>query len=144
MKWRSNNNANTNTETVRARGEVQMPSILSPSVVVKGEISVVDDLRIDGTVEGNIKSEGRVIIGAKGCVNGNIESSSIELMGRINGDVIVHDIFILKSTSFFKGEVNTSNLEIEPGAHFFGNCKMKDNANQFSEVNNLASDDQDI
>lgn len=125
MKWRS-----SNTETNK---EVQMPSILSPTVVVKGEISVVDDLRIDGTVEGNITSQGRVIIGPNGCVNGNIESASIELMGRINGDVIVHDIFILKSTSFFKGEVNTVNIEIEPGAHFFGNCKMKENTNNLTE-----------
>lgn len=101
-------------------------SVLSHAVTITGQINTKDDLRIDGCVEGNITCEGKVIIGPKGKVKGNIESQSIELMGQITGDIIVYDIVRLKSTSYFKGEITAVNIEIEAGANFYGNCKMSD------------------
>ncbi|MFV0312331.1 MAG: polymer-forming cytoskeletal protein [Dysgonomonas sp.] len=99
-------------------------SVLSQSTMFSGEINSKGDLRIDGSIEGNINCEGKIIIGPDGRVNGNIKSSSIELMGKINGDVIAYDIVRLKSSSYFKGEITALNLEIEAGANFFGTCKM--------------------
>ncbi len=99
-------------------------SVLSQSVKFSGEITAKDDLRIDGSIEGNIFCEGKVIIGTEGSVTGNIKSSSIELMGKIVGDVVVTEIVRLKSTSYFKGEIVAENIEIEAGASFFGNCRM--------------------
>ncbi|MFV0419706.1 MAG: polymer-forming cytoskeletal protein [Dysgonomonas sp.] len=107
-------------------------SLLSQSTTFSGEISSKDDLRIDGCLEGNISCEGKVIIGPDGSVTGNIRSQSIELMGKINGDIIVYDIVRLKSASYFKGEITAVNLEIEAGANFFGTCKM---ANEKTEPN---------
>lgn len=107
-------------------------SLLSQSSTFSGEISSKDDLRIDGCLEGNISCEGKVIIGPDGSVTGNIRSQSIELMGTINGDIIVYDIVRLKSSSYFKGEITAVNLEIEAGANFFGTCKM---ANEKVESN---------
>lgn len=101
-------------------------SVLSQAVAIVGQITTKDDIRIDGNVEGNIISEGKVVIGANGCVTGNIESKSIELMGTIKGDIIVHDIIRLKSSSHYTGDIVTQKIEIEPGAHFFGNCKMRE------------------
>lgn len=101
-------------------------SILSKSATFIGEINSTDDLRIDGVIDGNISCEGKIIIGPEGTVNGNIKSSSIELMGKINGDVIVNNIVRLKAGSYFKGEITAVNIEIEAGANFFGNCKMAD------------------
>ena len=110
-------------------------SVLSHAVSITGQINTKDDLRIDGSVEGNITCEGKVIIGPKGRVKGNIESQSIELMGQITGDIIVYDIVRLKSTSYFKGEITAVNIEIEAGANFYGNCKMSDKQkNEFLPV----------
>lgn len=107
-------------------------SLVSQSTIFSGEINSKDDLRIDGSLEGNISCEGKVIIGPEGSVTGNIRSQSIELMGTINGDVMVYDIVRLKASSYFKGEITAVNLEIEAGANFFGTCKM---ANEKTEPN---------
>ncbi len=114
-------------------------SVLSQAVTLTGEINSKDDLRIDGNVEGNISCDGKVIIGPEGYVNGNIKSSSIELMGKITGDVVVYDIVRLKSSSYFKGEITAVNLEIEAGANFYGNCKMteKQNNGTISKVTDI-------
>jgi cytoskeletal protein CcmA (bactofilin family) len=99
-------------------------SILSQSTMISGEIGSKGDLRIDGNIEGNINCEGKVVIGPDGSVHGNIKSSSIELMGKITGNIIAYDIVILKSSSYFNGEITATNLEIEKGAKFIGTCKM--------------------
>lgn len=132
MKWKSSNNSNNSNEPTQEL--LRTHSILSPTAVITGEITSKEDLRIDGTVQGNINCSGKIIVGPNGSVIGNIECNCIELMGQINGDVLVHEIFILRATSHFKGEVNTANLEIEPGAHFFGNCKMKEE-NKYGSMN---------
>lgn len=101
-------------------------SVLSQGLTVSGEINTKDDLRIDGNVDGNIYCEGKVIIGPTGCVTGNIESESIELMGKVNGNIIVHDIIMLKSSSYYDGDITAVSIDIEAGANFFGNCRMSD------------------
>lgn len=100
-------------------------SILSNAATIKGEININDDLRIDGNVSGNINSQGRVIVGPGGCVTGNIRSKSVELVGKIYGDIIVTEIAILRSSSLCNGDLVAANLEIEAGASFCGNCKME-------------------
>lgn len=123
MFTRKNNNNNTSIIMAPVSKD-KNHSVLSQSTTFSGEINSKDDLRIDGCLEGNISCDGKVIIGPDGSVTGNIRSQSIELMGKINGDVIVYDIVRLKSSSYFKGEITAVNLEIEAGANFFGTCKM--------------------
>ena len=101
-------------------------SVLSQAVVITGEIKSKDDLRIDGCIEGNVYCGGKVVIGQNGSVNGNIESQSVELMGKVTGDIVAHNLIRLKTSSYFQGDITTVNIEIESGANFFGNCKMID------------------
>lgn len=100
-------------------------SVLSGSAAFKGEISIADDLRIDGNVDGDINSDGKVVIGPDGCVKGKITGKSIEVIGKILGDVIVSDIVILRASSYYEGQITARNIEIEAGASFYGNCKME-------------------
>ena len=100
-------------------------SVLSCSAEVKGEINIDDDLRIDGNVDGNINSGGKVVIGPDGCVKGKITGKSIEVVGKILGDVTVSDIVILRASSYYEGQITARNIEIEAGASFYGNCKME-------------------
>ncbi|MBD8346879.1 MULTISPECIES: polymer-forming cytoskeletal protein [unclassified Dysgonomonas] len=116
-------NKKVKTETILAD---RTYSVISQGLILSGEINTKDDLRIDGTVDGNINCEGKVIVGPTGCVKGNIESESIELMGKVNGNIIVHDIIMLKSSSYYDGDITAVSIDIEAGANFFGNCRMSD------------------
>lgn len=103
---------------------LQSFSVLSVSAAVKGEINIGDDLRIDGNVDGDINSGGKVVIGSEGCVKGKITGKSVEVIGKILGDVTVSDIVILRATCYYEGQITARNIEIEAGASFFGNCTM--------------------
>lgn len=101
-------------------------TIVSCSAVVKGQIDIEEDIRVDGSVDGDIFSKGKVIIGPEGCVRGNIKSKSVEVNGKLFGDITTSDVLILRASSYCEGEITTGSIEIEAGASFFGNCRMGD------------------
>lgn len=115
----------TGRESVSATPGSRTISIVSGSAVIKGEISIEDDLRIDGNVDGDIHSEGKVVIGPEGTVKGKITGKAVEVNGKIFGDVTVSDIVVLRASCYYEGHIIARNIEIEPGAKFFGNCQME-------------------
>lgn len=123
-------------------------SIMSASATIKGEIDIEDDLRIDGNVDGNIHSGGKVVIGPEGCVKGKIMGKSVEVIGKIFGDVTVSEIVILRTSSYYEGQIIARNIEIEAGASFFGNCRMENEdrkaitANGIEEVSFVQAADE--
>ena len=76
------------------------------------------------TIKGNISCNGKIVIGPKGSVTGNIVSENAEILGEVDGSVKVSAKLILKSTAIIKGDIYTQSLEIEPNARFNGACSM--------------------
>ncbi len=101
-----------------------MHNILSAGTVLTGNLVTDDDIRIDGVIEGNIVSKGKIIVGGNGVVSGDIECHNLDLMGKITGNVQCTEIVILRSSSHMMGDIKTQTIEIEPGARFSGLCKM--------------------
>lgn len=97
---------------------------LAAGTTVKGNITTEADFRLDGKVEGDVNCNGKIVIGPKGNVTGNITSSNAEILGEVEGSIRVSAKLILKSTAIVKGDIFTQSLEIEPNAHFNGICNM--------------------
>jgi cytoskeletal protein CcmA (bactofilin family) len=107
--------------------ENEMPSInlLGPGTVVKGEIRVSGDFRIDGTLHGSIECKGKVVVGPSGSIEGEIQCLNADFSGEVKANVRVSELLTLKETARFSGDIVTSKLAIEPGAKFSGTCKME-------------------
>ncbi len=99
-------------------------NILSSGTRITGDINAEEDIRIDGTVEGNITCKGKIVVGASSSVIGNIESCNIELLGQVKGNITCRERIILRASSILYGDIKTSIIEIEPGAQFEGACVM--------------------
>lgn len=91
---------------------------------VKGEINVDNDIRIDGTVVGNIDCKGKVIVGPTGNINGNIICANAEIIGSMQGNLKVNDTLTIQATGKVNGDIETATLVIEPKAIFCGTCAM--------------------
>ncbi len=89
-----------------------------------GTIVVNNDIRIDGTVEGDIQCRGKVVIGEKGFVHGNIQCTNAEVQGRIEGKVEALQTLALRASANIQGDVVTQSLIVEPNAIFCGTCQM--------------------
>lgn len=97
---------------------------LAVGTYVKGDIKAEEDFRIDGKLEGNIECAGKVIIGPQAEIIGNIQCQNTDLMGTVQGNIMIYEIASLKATVRFTGEIVAKNIEIEPGASFNGTCRM--------------------
>ena len=105
--------------------EVALINLLSSGTVVKGEISVNGDFRIDGTFNGTINCKGKVVVGETGIINGEIYCQNADFSGEIKATVKVNELLTLKESARFTGDITTNKLAIEPGAKFSGNCVME-------------------
>ena len=99
-------------------------SRISTGTVVKGEISSSNDLRIDGTFEGKVTSKGKVVVGEKAIIKGDIVCANVDFWGTIDGNFYVKDTLSLKSSSKVKGDLHIKRLQVELDAKFDGTCQM--------------------
>jgi cytoskeletal protein CcmA (bactofilin family) len=102
-------------------------SIIGSGVTVTGDIVSTADIRIDGTLYGNIKSSARIFIGADAVVEGNLESNHADIRGSVKGVVKAKEILNLRGNASLNGDIYTSKLEVEPTANFNGHCYMNGN-----------------
>ena len=99
-------------------------SIIAAGTTLKGDITSNGDIRIDGTLQGNIHCTAKVVIGANGTVEGDINGQQADVMGRVNGTVKVKELLQLKGGSLVNGNLHASKLQIEPTAKFNGQVHM--------------------
>jgi cytoskeletal protein CcmA (bactofilin family) len=106
--------------------EPEVPSInlLGAGTVVKGEIKLNGDFRIDGTFIGSIQCKGKVVVGSTGAIEGEIICQNADFSGEVKATVKVTELLTLKESAKFTGDITTNKLAIEPGAKFSGQCVM--------------------
>ena len=102
-----------------------MSSILGPEIEVNGDLKIKGDILIYGTVLGNVECKGKVHTSKGSLVNGNVNSNSAYINGKIKGDLVVEEKVVLAKFSQLKGNLISSTLTIEEGAQFDGLCNMQ-------------------
>ncbi len=100
-------------------------NIIAQGTKIVGDIASEGPFRIDGTVEGNVKTSGKVVIGKSGFIKGTLQGENADFEGKFSGKLILSGTLSLKSTAHIEGEVHTSKLAVEPGATFNATCSMK-------------------
>lgn len=90
-----------------------------------GTIIADSDIRIDGTIEGDLQCTGKVVIGEQGSLKGSIVCQNAEIMGSLDGKINVEHTLALRASGNIKGDVATGTLIVEPNAIFNGTCSMK-------------------
>ena len=91
---------------------------------VEGTISADNDTRIDGYLKGILNCKGKVIIGPKGNIDGEIKAQNAVIEGQFRGSLFIEDLLHIKETAQVEGEINTDKLSVAPGARFNVLSKM--------------------
>ena len=91
---------------------------------ITGDIQSKGDIRVDGILKGSINTEGKVVLGANGTIEGDVVCQDADISGTINAKITVSKLLSLKATARLNGDIVTSKLSIEPGATFTGSCSM--------------------
>lgn len=91
---------------------------------IEGEINTKGDLRVDGNLKGIITISGKLVVGEKGSVEGEIKCGYANVSGTLKGKIEVSELLSLQATAQVNGEVVTNKLSVETGAEFSGSCSM--------------------
>lgn len=99
-------------------------NLIGTGTVINGSIQCSGDIRIDGTVKGNVEVSQKLVIGETGSVTGNIVAQNISVSGTVKGDIHADETTLLHGTSNVAGDIQTRQIIIEQGGVFNGKCSM--------------------
>jgi len=99
-------------------------NLIGVGTTIEGNITSNGDIRVDGSLKGNVNTKGKVIVGESGRINGEVYCKNFELEGSIEGKVFISELLTLRAKSKLVGDITTNKLAIEPGAVFTGKCDM--------------------
>ena len=91
-----------------------------------GQFNFQGVVRIDGGVIGDIISDGVLVLGEEGLVEGSISVGELIASGRVVGDITASRRVILNKTARLRGNVLTPSVVIEDGAVLNGHLRMSE------------------
>jgi cytoskeletal protein CcmA (bactofilin family) len=99
-------------------------SIIGAGTTITGNIQSNGDIRIDGVLKGNLIAKAKILIGADGVVEGDIDGKQADILGKVCGKIKVADLLYLHGKAVVDGDIYAGKLQIEPTAAFNGQCHM--------------------
>lgn len=99
-------------------------NLIGAGTVIEGDVRSNGDIRVDGTVYGNVVSKAKVVIGSTGIIEGDVNSQNADVSGTVKGKITISELTFLKSTARIIGDIVTGKLVVEVGASFTGSCNM--------------------
>ena len=116
--------SNNNNNMKNSNNTSSIVNMIGNGTIITGNIQSKSDIRIDGVLKGSVKTEGKLVVGSAGVVEGDVVCASADISGEIKAKITVSQLLSLKSTSKLTGDIITNKLSIEPGATFSGSCSM--------------------
>ena len=124
-----------NQEYKSGKSRTMERNVIAKNSTFVGEITSDGDFRVDGILEGTLKTKGKVIIGVDGFIKGTIEATNAEIEGKFSGQLSIANILTIKATANISGDIVVGKLSIEPGATFNASCSMKGALKELNKTN---------
>jgi len=120
-------------------GDSEEITIISHGVKLEGKLTCVGSVRIDGSILGDVISQGNVTVGEQGEIIGQVNGQIIIVGGKVSGMINAKEKLMLESKANLKGDVFTKILVVEAGAYFYGKSNMGESKETFSSHNPTSS-----
>jgi cytoskeletal protein CcmA (bactofilin family) len=82
------------------------------------------ELLIEGEVEGEIRLDATVTVGAEGAVLGPITAPMVRIGGRVEGNVVASDRVEVSPSGSVRGDISAPRVVVAEGAFFTGRVEM--------------------
>ena len=110
------------TESESARAAIT----IGPSVLIKGELSASEDLRIEGQVEGAIHAREHVLtIGPNARIKAQVFAKTVIVFGEVTGDLTATEKVDIRDDGAVDGDIVAPRLALAESAHFRGSVDMQ-------------------
>ena len=99
-------------------------TMIAAGTIITGDLESNGDIRIDGTLKGNLRGKAKIIVGSDGVVDGSIEGLQADIMGHVTGNIKIQELLYLHGSTEVHGDIFAGKLQVEPTAIFNGKCHM--------------------
>ncbi len=107
-----------------SEGNKDATTVIGGDTVIKGEMSFKSSANIVGTFEGTITGEGQLNVSANAMCKANVDSSSVTVDGRVEGNLVAREKVQLNAKGVVKGDIVAGKMIMNEGASFFGQCSV--------------------
>ncbi len=114
--------------------DISINTLIGVGASFTGNLRVSGFVRVDGDIDGNIETTGRIIIGDKARIRGNITATAAVVGGVVEGDIMAPDGVTVLSSSIVIGDVVTHHLQVEEGSLIQGQYVSLIEENDFNEA----------
>jgi cytoskeletal protein CcmA (bactofilin family) len=102
----------------------QSGALLSRGVSIKGSVKFLNELLIDGEVEGTVDSTGTLTIGEHARMCGEIRTKSVKVRGTVEGNIFVSERCQLQAGCMLLGNIEAPRLIVDENATFVGSANV--------------------
>lgn len=99
-------------------------TIIGAGTTIIGDMESKGDIRIDGTLKGNLMAKAKILVGTDGVVEGNMNGNYADIQGRVTGNIRTTDLLLLRGSAHIEGDIYAGKLQVEPTVSFNGKCHM--------------------
>lgn len=100
------------------------PTIIGPDAFFKGQLQFEKGVRILGRFDGEINSEGQLLIEEGASLNGDVKAGDIRIDGKVKGNINAKSKVQLTASARLEGDVQAARLEVAEGAVLLGRCMV--------------------
>ena len=122
-----------------AEGTGDINAFVGKGVEFKGTITYSGTVRIDGYLDGEIHTDGVVLIGEEAVIQAKITAGTIVCKGKVTGDVVAKECIKLRAPAVMNGSVKTPVLSMEDGVLFNGALEMAQSVRELPREASLHS-----
>ncbi|MBL7775385.1 MAG: polymer-forming cytoskeletal protein [Saprospiraceae bacterium] len=99
-------------------------TVVAKGTAIEGKFICTDNVRLDGSVRGEVQVDKRLVMGEGSRVDGNIHARDAAIKGHIKGDVFIKEALHLLETAVIEGNITAKTMVVEEGARYNGSCKI--------------------
>ena len=101
-------------------GDFSINTIIGPNTSLAGDIEADGFTRIDGSIRGNVRAKGRVVIGERARMKGNVTGTNITIGGVVVGNIVSDGHLVILSTAVVIGDIITRRIQADDGCFING------------------------
>ena len=99
-------------------------TIIGPGVNVFGSIETPGFTRVDGNVLGDLKAQGKIVIGEKARMKSNVSGTFITIGGVVWGNVLASEGIVILASGLIRGDIITRRIRADEGCLIHGRVKV--------------------
>jgi len=119
-------------------------TIIGPNTNFTGDIDTGGFTRIDGSIRGNVRAKGRVVIGERARMKGNVSGTNITVGGVVYGNIIADGHLVVLSTAIVIGDIITRRIQADDGCFINGKVAVCTNDERWAKTMSEHRDAQGI